>query len=543
MQGQIGRYIVRGELGRGAMGVVYRAQDPTIGRTVALKTIRLDVGAIDGHDLLERVRREARAAGVLSHPNIVTIYDAGQDGELFYIAMEAIMGHTLQSRLAQGKPLSAVEAVDIAAQIASGLDYAHSQSVIHRDIKPGNIMLTAQGPVKIMDFGVAKDTGAGLTPAGKVLGTPSYMSPEQVRGYFLDGRSDLFSLGVVLYEIVTGQKPFDGPTLNAVVSKVMGEEPVPPRDLNPQLHPGLEAIILKALAKSPADRYQRGSEMARDLQNYSLLPPAMKERRKAVAGGVTLTVMGTRLVQAFQPDRRRKNATTLQWPSAPEPSVVRPLVSRPLLVSVAALLLVGLAGSVAMPWHPAQTAAELTRSVAARPAAVLEKSTSTALTRFTSVSRKPAPLGELDLQTSPAGAQVSIDGHLRPELETPVTSRLQPGTHRILFRKEGFAPRSEIVQVVSGHEKQVSAVLWPVMVALVLNSTPSGADILLDGKASGRQTPAQLFVEHGRHEVTLLKEGFQPAHALTPPLADGDSFNYAPTLSLDPRRSPETKNR
>src|SRR5258707_2407775 len=249
----VGRYEIIGELGRGAMGVVYKATDPTIGRTVALKTMRLDVHGLETGELARRFRNEARAAGLLNHPNIVTIYDAGEQDGIFYIAMECIEGTSLHELLAEKHALGAEEVVRLSREICEGLDYAHSHGIIHRDIKPANIMITSKGAVKIMDFGIAKAGGA-MTSTGQVLGTPNYMSPEQVKGRPLDGRSDLFSFGVVLYEMLTGEKPFVGQNVTTIIYKIENESPIPPRDLDVTIHPGLSMVVTKDLCKAPDER-------------------------------------------------------------------------------------------------------------------------------------------------------------------------------------------------------------------------------------------------------------------------------------------------
>src|SRR5215813_453281 len=263
----VGRYEIIGELGRGAMGVVYKAKDPTIGRTVALKTMRLDTHGLDSGELLRRFQNEARAAGLLNHPNIVTIYDAGEQDGMFYIAMEFIEGVTLHKILMERKTLRPMEIVDLARQVCAGLDHAHAHGVIHRDIKPANIMVEPDGTAKIMDFGIAK-SGGGLTSTGQVLGTPNYMAPEQVRGHQLDGRSDLFSFGVMMYEMVTGEKPFQGNNVTTIIYKIIHEDPVPPRELDVSVHPGLSSIVMKTLAKRADDRYQTGAELVRALEGY-----------------------------------------------------------------------------------------------------------------------------------------------------------------------------------------------------------------------------------------------------------------------------------
>src|SRR3954466_4913972 len=267
---KVSRYEITGELGKGAMGRVYKAVDPTIGRTVALKTMRLDVHGLETDEMLRRFKNEARLAGVLNHGNIVTIYDAGEQEGLFYIAMEYIEGITLHGVLNERKTLSPEEIINITRQVCAGLDHAHHHGVIHRDVKPANIMLEPDGTAKIMDFGIAK-SGGGLTSTGQVLGTPNYMAPEQVRGHVLDGRTDLFSFGVMLYEMTTGEKPFAGTNVTTIIYKIIHENPVPPRELDVTIHPGLDKVIMKALAKKPDERYQTGAELARDLQSYKSL--------------------------------------------------------------------------------------------------------------------------------------------------------------------------------------------------------------------------------------------------------------------------------
>ncbi|MBZ5514711.1 MAG: protein kinase [Acidobacteriia bacterium] len=262
----IGKYRIERELGRGAMGVVYKAFDPVVERLVAIKTIRLDVE--DATELLSRLRREAKSVGQLEHPNIVTLYDAGESGELFYLAMQFIQGETLQDRLNRQRWFALREVQEVFAQICAGLDYAHQHGVIHRDIKPANIMITDEGVVKLTDFGIAKLAGAGTTSTGLVVGTPSYMSPEQALGKTLDGRSDLFSLGSILYEMMTGEKAFPGQNVTTVMYKIVHEAPTPLAALQPGLDPAVEAIVQRALAKHPDQRFQTCAELAAALELY-----------------------------------------------------------------------------------------------------------------------------------------------------------------------------------------------------------------------------------------------------------------------------------
>ena len=261
---QLGKYRIERELGRGAMGVVYKAFDSVVERMVAIKTIRVD--ADDAGELVTRLRREAKSVGQLEHPNIVTLYDAGETGGLFYLAMQFIEGETLQDRLARQRSFSMAEVQDIFGQISAGLDYAHQRGVIHRDIKPANIMITNKGLVKLTDFGIAKLAGGGVTSTGLVVGTPSYMSPEQALGRPLDGRSDIFSLGSILYEMMTGEMAFPGQNVTTVMYKIVHETPTPLAALQPGLDPAVEAVVLKALAKSPDQRFQTCSEFAAALE-------------------------------------------------------------------------------------------------------------------------------------------------------------------------------------------------------------------------------------------------------------------------------------
>jgi serine/threonine protein kinase len=266
-----GRYEIVGEVGRGAMGVVYKAVDPVIGRTVAVKTIRLSAEGtgLTRSELLARFQTEARAAGLLTHPNIVVVYDAGEEDGLYYITMEMVEGKSLQALIDEGQKFSLPRVLRIMEQTCGALQFAHERHVVHRDIKPANLMLTADDTVKVTDFGTAKILQFGtVQQTTHVMGTPSYMSPEQVKGRAVDGRSDIFSLGVMLYEMVTGEKPFPGQNITTVIYKIVNEDPVPPRQLDPAIHPGISEVIMRALCKEPENRYQSCREMLEDLRNY-----------------------------------------------------------------------------------------------------------------------------------------------------------------------------------------------------------------------------------------------------------------------------------
>jgi serine/threonine-protein kinase len=266
----LGRYEVLEELGKGAMGIVYLAKDPLIGRLVALKTFRAAM-AMHGAELVEfraRFMREAQSAGILSHPNIVTIHDVvdSAEGGLTFIAMEYVPGTNLKEVLLRGEPLSLEQVVDMVGQVSEALDYAHSKGVIHRDIKPANIILDRQGQVKITDFGIARLETSDLTHEGQLLGTPNYMAPERILGKRVDHRTDIFSLGVVIYEMLTRQKPFQGENLTMVSHRIVYEPFTPPRHYSPGLPGGVVAILERALEKEPERRFAAAGELAHELR-------------------------------------------------------------------------------------------------------------------------------------------------------------------------------------------------------------------------------------------------------------------------------------
>jgi eukaryotic-like serine/threonine-protein kinase len=279
----LGRYRVLRELGRGAMGVVYLCDDDSLQRQVAIKTLLLPDDAGDRSQLEARFRQEAKAAAGLNHPGIITIHDIGREGDWLYIAMELLKGTELRDRLQQGAmPLD--EAVDIAAQVASGLAVAHAQGVVHRDIKPGNIMMIGQGQAKIMDFGIARMKSSDVhTQSGTMMGSPKYMSPEQVGGHPVDARSDIFSLGSVLYEMLTGVQAFAGGNLGQLLNAILHASQPPLSHHRQGIPAVLEAVVARALQKNPQARYQDAGEMARDLAQCRIALARVRAATPAVA--------------------------------------------------------------------------------------------------------------------------------------------------------------------------------------------------------------------------------------------------------------------
>lgn len=262
---RFGRYRILQELGRGAMGIVYLCEDESLQRQVAVKAMLLPADTADRSEHEARFRQEAKAAGGLNHPNIITIHDLGREGDWLYIAMELLQGVELRDLLARG-PLPPGMAADIAAQVARGLAAAHERGVVHRDVKPSNVMLLGGRHAKIMDFGVARMQASELrTRTGTLLGSPKYMSPEQVGGHPVDHRSDIFSLGSVLYEMVSGQPPFHATELGKLLNDILHATPPAPSTIRAEVPPALDHIIAKCMQKNPAARYQDARELAREL--------------------------------------------------------------------------------------------------------------------------------------------------------------------------------------------------------------------------------------------------------------------------------------
>jgi len=404
-----GRYELREELGRGAMGVVYRAHDPVIGRDVAVKTMHLSEAGtgMSREELVSRFQTEARAAGLLTHPNIVVVFDAGEEEGIFYITMELVEGRSLQTMLDGRQVFSLPRVMRLMEQVCSALDFAHQRNVVHRDIKPANLMLTSDDTVKITDFGTAKILQIGTAQTSHVMGTPSYMSPEQVKGKPVDGRSDVFSLGVILYELMTGEKPFPGQNITTVIYKIINEDPIPPRSLDSTIHPGLSAVITRALAKEPSARYQTCQELLDALKHYHDATSADTTARMPY--GKVANGQGTRV--AHQPVRPSSPA-----PSAPviAPEPMSPFLAMPderqppkrsssIILTVILLAVIGYASYRVWPplvdiWQrmhePTQTAEPPVNAPPAIPAANLPapETKSDDAVRPAEPEQKPAPL-------------------------------------------------------------------------------------------------------------------------------------------------------
>jgi len=296
---KIGKYEIIDIIGKGAMGVVYKALDPDIGRVVAIKAIRFDVISeeSDREEIMKRFIREAQSAGKLIHPNIVTIYDVVRSENMTYIVMQYIEGHSLQKMISSNEKIPTEKAVRLITQICDALGYAHRKGIIHRDIKPANILIDKEENPYLVDFGIARVETSTITQTGRTVGTPSYMSPEQVMGKKVDKCSDVFSLGVLLYEILTGKRPFHGDSITTVIYKIIHEEPLSSAEIKKALPPGFEPIISKALAKDPMKRYQSCDQLKQDLEeNSKISSPKTPKKSKKRWIGISAAVVGVLII-------------------------------------------------------------------------------------------------------------------------------------------------------------------------------------------------------------------------------------------------------
>src|SRR4051812_44523099 len=575
---KIGRYEIVSELGRGAMGLVYRAVDPNIGRTVALKTMRLDVHGMEHDDMLRRFKNEARAAGVMNHPNIVTIYDAGEADGLFYIAMEYIEGKTLQSLMMEKRMLPSDQIVDVGVQVCAGLDYAHEMKVIHRDIKPANIMITSQNVAKIMDFGISKAAGS-LTSNSQVLGTPNYMAPEQVKGLDINGRADLFSFGVVLYEMATGERPFAGQNVTTIIYKIVNENPVPPSEVEMSVHPGLSAVISKCLRKDPEERYKTGAALAHDLQNYrslgadgditSVLQRDAHLATQAATPPSNSSSSGTRIVgraavatgsQTKKGQPAKQSVGIAKGGSAPaKPSNGNKKAVAATLVAFAVVLSAAGLYRFRHRAHASASAPVVTSAalVPQAPPQIVQPAQQQPPAKQSKlvVSKKPAHVAahgaeqeqtqsadekvQIHFRTNPEGAFVQIDGQSSEAWVTPFTMPdVTPGTHEVVFTKSGYSAETRNLKI-GPRNSTYTASLVPITTALSLTSEPPGADIEIDGKDTTRMTPAQIPVAEGEHTVVLRLDGYHEQQ-VTATVKKGTVFQFSPVLN--PGDAPQAGN-
>jgi serine/threonine-protein kinase len=539
---RIGRYKIVRELGRGAMGVVYLATDPTIGRPVAIKTIRLGevANAEERTRLRERLFREARSAGVLSHPGIVTIYDMQAQDDIAYIAMEYVNGPTLD-QLISGQPLPPDRLFAILGQTAVALDYAHLKGIVHRDIKPANIMITEDGSAKITDFGIAKiSTNEQFTMTGAIVGTPHYMAPEQVQGLAVDGRADQFSLAVITFEMLTGEKPFTGEQLTTVVYKIVAEEPAPAHRLNSTLNQQITNVLRRALAKKPDARYPNCQKFVDALEaacaaakgwkplprGGSLdLPTAVEARRPAnvslssstaetksrsrrkmgilpvlfailVAAGLVLLIAWQAAPWLTQSSP--KSPLTVAQPPAPQPAAPpapAPEEKKP--------------SAMPPPEHPQGTPPEAADRIEAKAQTENDAKTEAAGAR----PRQPlpdlssSPYLKVSVATIPPDATAMLDNRPDSACTTPCALDATPGQHIVSISRQGYQTEHRPVTVANTAVELPTVALRVPGGVLMLASTPAGARIFVNGTPSDQITPAKLMLRPGKYDIAVERDG------------------------------------
>lgn len=485
---RFGRYEIVREIGHGAMGVVYEALDPTIGRKIALKAIRFDGIGTTADEAARRFKNEARAAGGLNHPNIVTVYDAGEDSGILYLAMEFIEGSTLEALIREQRTISTAQTIDMIRQVCAGLDFAHVKGIVHRDVKPGNIMLAGNSLVKITDFGIAR-AGEAMTITGQVVGTPNYMSPEQVLGKPLDGRSDLFSVGVILYEMVTGERPFEGQSITTIMYKIVHETPIPPRKLDASIHPGLSGVIEKSLSKSAEDRFPNGAELARALQDY-------KTASVSTLGQPTGDFPG--LVDANATYDARPQSSQTSVPGSPHVVASTQQSQAPPTSNLPPVQAPG-----------SRRAWELSPKWRRRFWIFFVLAAISIYSRFQRHSEKAQD------QEKDNGSPTSTVA--APPVPTPPSSNSaeQPGPQQ---------SGSALVKHDNASTNSATAVMK-------LNSNPPAAEVDVDGKPTGKRTPTELQIGRGRHRVSIRMPGFQTS-SVTVKVVGGEEFEYSPDLTV-----------
>jgi serine/threonine-protein kinase len=567
---KIGRYEIEEELGRGAMGVVLRARDPAIGRLVAIKIIRLTEFADlqERQQLRDRLFREAQSAGILSHPGIVTIYDIGEENEITYITMEYVNGPTLEKLLSEGPAPEPDTVFDWLRQAAAALDYAHRKGIVHRDIKPANIMLHDDGKVKVTDFGIAKLSTAQATQTGVALGTPFYMSPEQIRGQDIGGRADQFSLAVIAYEILTGGKPFHADTLPTLFFQIISEQPPPPQRINPSLGPQVDNVFRKALAKEAGSRYATCTEFVSALETACnakpgwaplahgaaesmptvvtavepaparpALPQVPRPVRaegpnpngifgRMIAILLALVVVGALLVYAPKWYRawQQEQAPPQPQASAPEPAKTEASAAKPSpepgsAIAPSAAATTSTAPPTTTPAAGAgETAAPAEKPPVAEPAPPPEPEPQPSPPV---VKKRPKPavavpaapkvllptIQEVLVTSAPPNAAVTFDKG-STSCQTPCTVQLPSGRHTLAAVLPGYHQELRIFQV--GDQTQaVTLDMRRMEGVLSVESTPAGAAIFINGQKRPESTPAHISLPVGRYSLIVTKDGFK----------------------------------
>ena len=570
---QVGRYQIGEELGRGAMGVVYKAQDPAIGRVVAIKSIRLSdlTDEAERRRMHDRLFREAQSAGVLSHPNIVTIYDIAEEDGMAYIFMEYVNGPTLEKLLGARYPPERETLLSLLRQTAGALDYAHRKGIVHRDIKPANIIVHDNAIAKITDFGVARIASQQMTHSGTMMGTPNYMSPEQVEGHPVDGRADQFSLAVVAYEIFTGEKPFAADHLPTLLYRIVSEDPAPLNRLNPTLAPQVDAILRKALSKKPAERFAECTQFVDALiKACSTTPDWMPMARGAMDSMPTVAGTSIRPMAPVAPSTavtRPSPSTPVQDSPPPRRSLFRSLVWALVGIGIVGIALIGAqrflmnAGSdtpseqaspapaqeappAAAPAKPSpietpsasapivsyppadqpqskpaetNTAAPDAKPTAASAPPDTESPTPPPHTEPAPPPRQARPVGPVEttvqIVTEPAGAHVIVDDSSTSSCTTPCMLQLSSGRHTMRADAAGYQTGRRIFTTPDQSDLFLS--LDKAIGTLTVSSNPAGASIFLNGKELREKTPAVLSLPAGAYHVEIERDGRRIAKDVT----------------------------
>ncbi len=528
--------------------MVYRAQDPAIGRIIAIKTIRLSdfTDASERERLRERLFREAQSAGMLSHPNIVTIYDIAEENGLAYIFMECVDGPPLEKVLNGAPTIPSETALSILRQTATALDYAHQKGIVHRDIKPANILIHERTHAKITDFGVAKIMSQQMTQSGVMMGTPNYMSPEQVQGHAVDGRADQFSLAVIAYEMLTGEKPFLADQLPALLFRIVREDPVPPQRLNHTIGPQVEMVLKKALAKSASDRYgsciQFVEALAGALQSspgWRLLPRSSAHNMPTMAGAVAdmkPAVKPLQALPALPPELPLTPAPQHFEPGAPSPfREQEPEPRSPLLRSLVWMLVgIGLVGLVLFGAQKylfnrnseppaAEAPAQSADNSASKPSPVGQSQTSDNTTKATAAT--PAPPQATAPASQPPAASPTPSSNPAPQPNSTAQPTPAPSTAPAREDAETPHPRPDSSQPERTIAPPVIAPKPGAVQSVQFLTEPSGAQVTVDDNRSlSCQTPCLLQLSSGRHAVTVQLAGYRPYPRVFNVPQDGDIF-------------------
>ena len=584
----IGRYQITGTLGFGAMGAVYRAFDPLIKRTLAIKTIRLDIPrqSPQHQAFIQRFYQEARISGTLSHPSIVTLFDVGEENGIPFLAMEFVDGKTIGTLLEEGTRFKPEKVIALVSQVAAALDYAHSRGVVHRDIKPSNLIVHEADKVKVTDFGIAKLADSEITHAGALLGTPSYMSPEQAMGEKLDGRSDIFSLGVVAFEMLSGQQPFPGANVTSILYRLVHVDPVEPPnlELNGLVPQKWREVFAKVLAKKPEGRYQTASAFVQDLEyclgawftglgdeaTLTLPMPAVDESTLTIprvtasavpaavplagpertlvleSGGLPAVTVplpaawasadpGTDPTQAMAPPaesqtlppeptvRDRAPVTRVAARPAPRPGV--PVGWAFGGVAAVAVLALGIVGWAL--WQRSRAVAPAPEL----PAPVAETAP------LPAPAGPPPSVGDLVVESEPPGARVRVNGQSKGL--TPLQLAGLPfGPYEVRVEQKGYEAQTRRVSLDAGTPSaEVRVALArpaaPASGTADVLSTPPGASVRVDGRPAGVTPLSALKLKPGKHRIEVALEGHE-TWAGTVDVAPGESGRVEVRLSALP---------